>query len=170
MPKPDPSTYPIYFKKYIDLVPEEELLTAIGNQLPVIKEFLLSITEEKSMYAYTEGKWTLKELLQHIIDTERIFNYRALCFARKEQASLPGFEENDYAANSSSNERTWQSLSEEFLTVREGTLLLFKSFTGEALSSSGISNNNPLNVSASGFIIIGHFYHHNKIVEERYMK
>ena len=97
MPKPSPDSYPVYFQKYVAQVPEEDLLPAFSHQLPVIKQFLSSITEEDSMYAYDTGKWTLKEVLQHMIDTERIFNYRALCFSRKETASLPGFEENDYA-------------------------------------------------------------------------
>lgn len=169
MSKPSPSSYPAYFSKYINLVPEVDLLTAFENQLQVINEFLSKVTEERSTYAYAEGKWTLKELLQHITDTERIFCYRALCFARKEKSSLPGFDENDYAASSQAGGRTWQSLSEEFLAVRESTLLLFKSFTVEALNSTGISNNNPMSVSAAGFIISGHFYHHRNIVEERYL-
>ena len=168
MLKPSPSTYPGAFKRYIDQVPDEELFTAFKKQLPAIKEFLTSISEEKSLYAYAEGKWTLREVLQHIIDGERVFTYRALCFARKEQASLPSFEENEYAANSNANSRTWQSLADEFLAVRKTTEMLFESFTEEALNNSGIANNNPISVSALGFTTIGHFYHHKKVVEERY--
>ncbi|MEO7762982.1 MAG: DinB family protein, partial [Ferruginibacter sp.] len=133
MPKPSPTTYPEYFKKYVDQVPEEDLATAFSNQLPVVKDLLNSIPEEKSMYAYDTGKWTLKELLQHMTDTERIFNYRALCIARKETVSLPGFDENTYAAHSNANARTWQDLVDEFLAVRRSTELLYKSFTGDAL-------------------------------------
>ena len=169
MPKPSPTTYPIYFKKYVDQVPEEDLLTGFQNQLTVIKEFLNTITEEKSMYAYDTGKWTLKEVLLHMIDTERIFNYRALAIARKEIASLPGFDENTYAANSNANSRTWQNLVDEFLAVRSSTEFLFKSFTDEALSTSGISNNNPVTVISLGFITLGHFYHHKNVMQERYL-
>lgn len=168
MLKPSPSTYPGYFKRYVDQVPEEELFTAFKNQLPAIKEFLASVSEEKSLYAYAEGKWTLKEVLQHIIDAERVFAYRALCFARKEAASLPSFDENIYAENSNANGRAWQSMADEFLAVRKTTEMLFESFTEEALNTSGIANNNPTSVSALGFITIGHFYHHKKVVEERY--
>src|ERR1700733_5784478 len=100
MPKPSPTSYPGYFQKYIDQVPEQDLHEAFANQDRVMQHFLSSISEEQSNHFYAEGKWTIKEILQHIIDTERIFNYRALCFSRKEAASLPGFEENDYAANS----------------------------------------------------------------------
>lgn len=169
MPKPSATTYPDYFTKYIDQVFEDDLPTAFSNQLPVISDLLNSITEERSMYAYDTGKWTLKELLQHMIDTERIFNYRALCIARKEAVSLPGFDENDYAANSNANNRNWKDLIEEFLAVRKSTELLYESFTDEALNSSGISNNNPITVSSLGFITVGHFYHHKKIIEERYL-
>ena len=169
MSKPLPTTYPTYFKKYVDQVPEEDLLTGFQNQLTVIKEFLNSITEEKSMYAYDTGKWTLKEVLLHMIDTERIFNYRALAIARKETASLPGFDENIYAANSNANSRTWQNLIDEFLALRSSTEFLFKSFTDEALSTSGISNNNPVTVISLGFITLGHFYHHKNVMQERYL-
>ena len=169
MPKPSPTSYPGYFQKYIDQVPEQDLFTAFDKQLPVIGSFLPAVTEERSTYTYAEGKWTIKELLQHITDTERIFNYRALCFARGEKASLPGFEENDYAAHSNANSRTWQSLVDEFLAVRQSTELLYRSFTADALSVSGTANNNAITVASMGFITLGHFYHHKKVIEERYL-
>lgn len=168
MPKPSPTSYPGYFQKYIDQVPEQDLSTAFSNQAVVMRSFLSSISEERSLHAYAEGKWTIKEILQHMIDTERIFNYRAVCFARKEAASLPGFEENDYAANSNANSRTWQSLVEEFLALRHATELMYNSFTPGALAGSGKANNNALTVESIGFITIGHFYHHKKVIEERY--
>lgn len=169
MPKPLPTDYPAYFKQYVDQVPEEDLSAAFKNQLPVLKDFLNSITEEKSKFAYAAGKWTLKELLQHIIDTERIFNYRALCFSRKETVSLPGFDENTYAANSNANNRTWQEMVQEFLAVRNSTQILFNSFSADMLEISGLSNNNPATVNSLGFITIGHFYHHKKVMAERYL-
>jgi hypothetical protein len=169
MPKPSLTTYPEYFKKYVDQVPDEDLSIGFSNQLTVIKEFLNTITEEKSMYAYDTGKWTIKEVLQHMIDTERIFNYRALCIARKETVSLPGFDENGYADNSNANRRTWQNLIDEFLAVRSSTEFLYKSFTDEALAASGISNNNPVTVISFGFITLGHFYHHKNVIQERYL-
>ncbi len=110
----------------------------------------------------------LREVLQHIIDCERIFSYRALCFARKETVSLPGFDENIYAANTNANARTWQNLANEFLIVRQSTLSLFNSFTKEMLASEGTANNHLLNVSGIGFLVLGHFYHHKKVVEEKY--
>ena len=169
MPKPTEGTYPVYFQTYINYVQEEDVMTAIENQQSVIDNFFDRISEEKSTYAYAEGKWTLKELLQHVIDTERIFIYRALAFARKETQSLPGFDEKTYAANSDANARTWKSLCEELKAVRNTSRLLFENFTDEMLSSSGLANNNPTTVNAIGFILVGHVYHHKNIVETRYL-
>lgn len=169
MSKPSASEFPAYFSGYVSHVQEADLDTAFANQLPVIKSFLNTISEEKSMYAYEPGKWTLKEVLQHMIDTERIFNYRALCFSRKETSSLPGFDENEYAANSNANARGWKDMVAEFIAVRYSTELLFKNFSTETLSFSGLSNNNKATVNSLGFITVGHFYHHKKIMEERYL-
>ena len=169
MPKPSPTTYAPYFKRYVDQVPENDLIPAFNNQTAGIQEFLSSITEEKSAYAYAEGKWSIKELLQHVIDTERIFSYRALCFARGEKTNLPGFEENEYAANSHANNRTWISLIQEFVAVRKATELLFESFSEDVVNNAGLSNNNPNTVASLGFITVGHYYHHKKILMERYL-
>lgn len=169
MTKPISGTYPPYFEKYISLVIEEDLSEAFHNQRELIERFFSAIPEEKTETGYTAGKWSLKELLQHIIDTERIFNYRALCFARKEKASLPGFEENDYAASSFAGKRSWKSLCDELIAVRRSTEILFESFTEEALSFSGIASNNSSTVLALGYIIVGHLYHHINIVKERYL-
>ena len=169
MPKPSPLTYAPYFKRYVELVPENDLIPAFRNQTAGIQEFLSNITEEKSAYAYAEGKWSIKELLQHVIDTERIFNYRALCFARGEKTNLPGFEENDYAANSLANSRTWLSLIDEFLAVRKSSELMFESFNEVVINNAGLSNNNPNTVASLGFITVGHYYHHKKILLERYL-
>ncbi|HEV8079892.1 MAG TPA: DinB family protein [Chitinophagaceae bacterium] len=168
MPKPNINDYPEYFGKYINQVSEEDLSEAFRNQFPKIESFLLSISEEKAGFAYAPGKWTLKELLQHTIDTERIFNYRALCFARKETASLPSFDENLYAENSNANKRSWKSLSSEFINVRRSTEDLFNSFSDGVLQQKGSANNNNTSVLSLGFILIGHVYHHIKVVEERY--
>jgi len=169
MSKPSPSSYPNYFQRYIDQVPETDLTAAFSNQTAGIADFLNSINEEKSNHAYAAGKWTIKELLQHITDTERIFNYRALCCARGEKQNLPGFEEDDYAANSHANKRTWKSLVEEFLIVRKGTELLYESFSDAVMDNGGKANNNPTTVASLGFITVGHYYHHKKILEERYL-
>ncbi|MEP6713747.1 MAG: DinB family protein [Ferruginibacter sp.] len=169
MPKPIQGTYPPYFQNYINFVTEDDVISAIKNQQEIINSFFDTVSEERSNYAYAEGKWTLKELLQHVIDTERIFNFRALAFARKESQSVPGFEEADYAANSNANARTWKSLCEELKVVRKSSQILFENFTGEMLSNSGLANNNPTTVNALGFILVGHVYHHKNIMETRYL-
>src|SRR6478609_2265611 len=134
MPDPIRTSQPGYFRVYLDQVNEKELAQAFTNQSVIINDFLPSITEEKSVFAYAPGKWTLKEMLQHIIDAERVFAYRALCFARNETTVLPSFDENEYAAASQGNGRTWQSLIEEFIAVRASHQLMYNSFTQEMLS------------------------------------
>lgn len=169
MSNSSPTSRPGYFQLYIDQVIEKHLATAFTNQSAVIKDFLPSISEEKSMFAYAVTKWTLRELLQHMIDTERILTYRALCFARKEMVNLPGFEENDYAAASNANNRSWEALTEEFVAVRRSTLFLFDSFNSAMLANTGTANNNTFSVEQLGFIVVGHFNHHKRIIEERYL-
>ncbi len=164
-----PTNAPGYFKRYTDQVNETDLFTALEKQDPVIKEIVGGISEEKAGHAYAPGKWTIKELLLHMSDTERIFCYRAMCFARGEKIALPGFDENDYAENSFAAERSWASLLEEFELVRRHTKLLFKSFNKAAMATVGTAGTNSLSVETTGFIIAGHFNHHIKILQERYL-
>ena len=170
MAKPIISDYPEYFGKYINQVAEEDLGEAFKLQFPRLDLFLRSIDESQAEYAYAPGKWTLKELLQHMIDTERIFNYRALSFARKEPASLPSFDENLYAESSDANTRSWKRLSNEFINVRRSTEDLFNSFSDEMLQRKGTASNNSISVLSLGFVIIGHVTHHIKVAEERYLQ
>ena len=166
---PSPTNVPGYFQLYINQVKETELFSALNNQTSGISSFLNSISEEKSTYAYAAGKWTIKELLQHLIDTERIFCYRALCIARGEKTALPGFNENEYADNSYANERSWEGLVKEFLLVRESSLILFSSFRNHVLEVFGTAGSNSLSVSNIGFILVGHFNHHTKVLVEKYL-
>lgn len=163
-----PAVYKNYFERYTALVPEKSVSEALNNQEKVLNDFLNKVSEDKSNYAYAEGKWTLKELLQHLTDTERIFTYRALAIARKDSANLPGYDENLYADNSAANNRSWKSLTEEFSAVRVSTKCLFTSFTQDMLIAEGTFNSNKGSVDTLGLIIAGHVYHHIKIGEERY--
>lgn len=165
----EPSVYKNYFENYTSLVSEQNVFSAIANQEKALNDFLGSVSEEKSTYAYAAGKWTLKEMLQHIIDTERIFAYRALAIARKETATLPGFDENLYAAHSDANRRTWAELSKEIKVVRNSTNLLFESFTEDMLQNTGNFSSSSASANTLGFIIVGHIYHHIKIAKERYL-
>ena len=164
-----PKIYKNYFDNYTSLVNENDVISALKNQENALHEFLNLVSEEKSVYAYAEGKWTLKEMLQHIIDTERIFTYRALAISRKETATLPGFDENLYALHSFSNRRTWDELAEEMIAVRKATVLLFNSFTVDMLQTSGNFSSSSGNVHTLGLIVIGHLYHHINIAKERYL-
>lgn len=170
MPRPTEVDYPEYFENYIIKVPGENLMDAFAIQFPVISDFFSEISEEESMHSYAPGKWTIKEVIQHIIDAERIFAYRAVSIARKESASLPSFEENDYTANSEANRRTWDSLCNEFLHARRSTQDLFQSFTESMLNQKGIANNKEITVLSIGFITVGHLYHHISVLKERYLK
>ncbi len=165
----EPAIYKNYFENYTSLVSEKETLDAFANQAKTLPDFFASISEEKATYAYADGKWTLKEMLQHMIDTERIFGFRALAIARKETVTLPGFDENIYAANSLANRRKWADLVEEMITVRESTTMLFSSFSEEMLANTGNFSAATANVNTIGNIIVGHFYHHIKIANERYL-
>ena len=147
----------------------EEVKTTENNQDKSLTDLLSKVPEEKANYAYAEGKWTLKELLQHLIDCERIFCFRALAIARKDPANLPGFEEDDYAAASAANRRSWASLGEEMKTLRISTKQLFASFSEEMLEAKGKFNNNEGQVKKLGFIILGHTVHHVRVAEERYL-
>lgn len=162
-------TYPSSMQAYVDEVKEDDLKRAFKNQMPAAEIFLQSIGEELSERKYAEGKWTIKEVLQHIIDAERIFGYRALAFARKDPNILPSFDENDYAINSNANERSWDELVTEFATVRKATEYLYNSFSKEAMNAIGKASNYTIGVSTLGFVIVGHASHHFRIIQERYI-
>ncbi len=165
-----PSEYASYYGNYIDQVAEEyTLIEELEISLHRFIKFVQDIPMDKFDYQYAEGKWTIKDIIQHLIDAERIFAYRALCFARKDATELPGFEENDYVDEANANNRSIMELLTELSAVRHATLLLFKSFNETQLLRSGIASNNPMSVRAIGFVIIGHQNHHQKVFEERYL-
>lgn len=169
MPRPDLTRVPEWYHRYIHQVEENDLGEALHQQASSFPRFLETLAEEKRDYRYADDKWTIKEMLQHIIDAERIFSYRALCFARKDTTPLPGFEENSYAANSKAGKRDWNEMVEEFKTVRQSTQQLFGSFDNEQLEISGIASGKPVYVLAIGFIIAGHANHHVAVIKERYL-
>ncbi len=169
MARPDLNYVPGYYHRYINQVKGSSLLDAMKKQTPLFIRFLNNIPPEKRNYRYAKGKWTIKEVLQHIIDTERVFAYRGLCFARKDKTPLPSFDENLYAGNARATKRDWSVLMEEFKAVRRSSELLFGSFNKEQLNSTGIASNNPFNVLAIGFILVGHVNHHVTVVRERYL-
>ena len=166
--RPQADEFPVYYKGYIDTVADDVLLE-LENQIELLPKFLSAISEEKASFAYAEGKWTIKEVLGHMLDTERIMSYRALCFARRDETALPGFDENVYVKHAHFNDRTLQSLLDEFVVLRKSTMYLLKSFNQEELNRSGISNDKPITVRALIFILAGHVNHHQHILKERYL-
>lgn len=162
--------YSQFYANYVALVSDEySLLEELEISVHRLVKFVREIPMDKFDYRYAEGKWTIKDILQHLIDAERVFAYRALCFARNDKTELPGFEEDDYVIEANANKRSIQDLLTELLIVRQSSLALFKSFNDEQLIRIGTASNNPMSVRALGFIIIGHQNHHQRVFEERYL-
>lgn len=160
--------YPEYYQQYTDLLPELELIELLESQKEAMISLFNSTEEIDIHFSYAEGKWTIAEVLQHMLDTERIFQYRALCLARKDQASLPGFDQDKYVATSNANERSLSGFMDEYKAVRDSTIFLFKSFSSEMMKSVGLSNGQDLSTAAAGFIIAGHEKHHLKLFRLNY--
>lgn len=169
MHKPTPSEYAPFYQRYIEAIPHKNLFEAFAAQQPIIDQFFDQVSEEKSLFAYAEGKWSIRCMMQHIIDTERIFSYRALAFARGESQSLPGFDENNYADASDADRRPWAELCGELKTLRSSTIQLFAGLSEEMLLRQGVANGNPMTVRAAAYCIIGHLNHHIGILKERYL-
>ena len=161
--------YAPYYQTYINAVDNIDMMEEFEISLYDFIKFVQDIPLGKHDYRYAEGKWTIKDIIQHLIDAERIFSYRALRIARQDKTPLPGFEENDYVDTANANDRHLKVLLEEFATVRQSTLFLFKSFSDEQLKSKGTASNAGVSVRAIGFIIIGHLKHHQRIFRERYL-
>jgi hypothetical protein len=161
--------YSSFNATYINAVDDVSLIEGLENGLDQLVSFTENIPVEKLEYRYAEGKWTIKDILLHLIDAERIFAYRALRISRGDKTPLAGFEENDYVPYALANSRSLESLLTEFQFVRNSTLCLFKSFSGEQLAYLGTASNNTISVRAIGFIISGHQNHHLKVIKERYL-
>ena len=161
-------TMPVYFDRYINLVGDIDLLQGLeqfgDKHLQQEKQQFIALGDK----VYAPGKWTVKDTIQHLIDCERVFAYRALRIARTDKTPLPGFDENLYAETSGANGRSLDDLMAEFSCVRESNIMLFKSFSDAALLHEGTTNGNPVSVLAIGFIIVGHTIHHMNVLKERY--
>ena len=157
------------FANYVQEAGEINLIEELEISLHTFIKFVQNIPLDKFDYRYAEGKWTIKEIIQHLIDSERVFAYRALRFSRNDKTALPGFEENDYVDNTNANERSLQELLTEFSAVRHSNLLFYKSLSEEQLIRIGTASTYQLSVRALGFVIIGHQKHHQKVFEERYL-
>lgn len=169
MARPQPEDFSAFQQTYVDKTKSDTIKLLVENNASILNHFVMNLPEAKADFAYAEGKWIIKNLLQHIIDAERILVYRALTIARKDKISLPGFEENEYAINANATSRILQSLKEEFVAVRKSTDLFLLSLSDEQLQQKGIANGNPSTVNSLAYIIYGHALHHKQILEERYL-
>ena len=168
MPRPSATEYGSFYQTYINYTSGKDYSILVQQYHDRITESWAAIPAEKANNAYAEGKWSIKQMFQHVIDTERIFAYRALAIARKEPAALLGFDENEYAKNGTAANRNWKDMLTEWRVVRQSTNLLFGSFTEEQLKCMGTASGLPISVNALGFIIFGHALHHLHILKERY--
>ncbi len=166
--RPQADEYPAYYETYVCRVPEPEPMLALEHATDELQRVLPLLPEEKANHRYAEGKWTVKELLQHMIDTERIMAYRALTIARGDATPLPGFDENEYARTANVEDRSLASMGVEWMAVRMATIPLFQHFDGAAYDAKGIANKNPVSVRGLAYIIAGHQRHHMAILQERY--
>ncbi|CAN5324344.1 DinB family protein [soil metagenome] len=162
-------TIPHAFKGYVKLVEQPDALQAMRISGYRTMELIHSIPEKKSDFRYAEGKWTIREVLCHMIDAERVFAYRALTFARNDKVHLPGFDEVQYAAHLNATSRSLRQIGDEMQRLRNTSVDLFESFNPEMMTRKGLANNNEVSVVAWGFIIAGHEIHHCKILQERYL-
>lgn len=169
MPRPQSAEFPAYFARYISQVAADSVAEAIQRYAAELNDFYTSLPEDKADYRYAEGKWSIKELLQHVIDAERIFAYRILRISRKDKTPLASFDEDSYAQHAQANKRSFTSLKEEFVAVRKSSDLLMASLSPEQLAEQGIASNLPVTANAIGFILFGHLLHHKVILEERYL-
>ena len=160
---------PPFYDSYIDLVKDSDILFTLDEQMNFTYAFLMTIDEKKADYAYAEGKWTIKDIVGHLIDSERVFAYRALRFARKDKTNLPGFEQNDYVDNADFSSRSLADLAEELLILRKTNMYLFNSFTDEMLKLTGTANGGEISVEALIYIVAGHQKHHMKVINDRYL-
>jgi len=167
--RPNPGDYNPYFERYIKLVEGDDIIKILFKQNEISRELINSISDYKGNYRYADGKWTIKEVIGHILDSERILAYRALSLARGEKKSLPGFDHEDYVREGNFNSRELLELSFEFKLLRESNLLQFKNFSDEMLCKKGFADESSVTVLALLYIIAGHEKHHLNVLEEKYL-
>jgi hypothetical protein len=168
MTRPQKSEAAEYYFAYIDLITSDEIVPAFKSQMTETLEFLQGISEEQSLQTYAPGKWTIRQVLNHVNDGERLFLGRALWFARGFEDPLPSFEQDIAVQAAQANETPWAELVEEFRIVRMGTISFFQNMPDEAWSRTGVASDNPFTVRALAYIIAGHVAHHTNVLREKY--
>jgi hypothetical protein len=166
--RPATTEYPAPFERYVARVPETDILAVLESQPAQVRAVLAAFGEDGSTHRYAPGKWSVRQVVGHFTDAERVFGYRALHFARADAAPLPGFEENDYAEKAGHEDRDLASLLEEFDTLRRSHVLMLRGLKSEAWDRVGNANGHPVSVRAQAFIMAGHVRHHLSVIESRY--
>lgn len=164
---PEPSEHAAYYAKYTILVPEEDLLAALSSNREEVLSLLRSIPEARAEHRYEPGKWSIREVIEHVVDTERVFGFRAFWFARSAQTELPGFEQDDFI-RAGSAKASLDALREEFDHVRQGHIAFFDALDGPAWRRSGVASGNRITVRALAAILTGHTRHHARILRDLY--
>jgi len=167
--RPSPAEYAPYYGRYVALVPDGPIVETLRTQIADTLSVLGALPEAKADHRYESGKWSVKDVVGHVIDGERVFSYRALRFARADETPLPGFEQDDYVVAARFDRRTLRSLLDEFRAVRDATIHLYDHLDEEALSRSGIASENRMSVRALAWVIAGHERHHLSVLRERYL-
>lgn len=169
--KPQPGEYAAYASMYVDLTPDDgPILIFLERNAEILANLYRSLPEERLLYRYAPGKWTMKEILNHLIDDERIYAYRALRFARNDRAELPGFDQDLYATESRANERELDDLLDEYAEVRRSSIALFNAFSDEMLLRRGTADGHSVSVRGLIYHLAGHEQRHLNIIRERYLK
>lgn len=167
--RPEPGEFNPYYGKYIALVPKGNLLEILAKQGKEFGTMVRAIPEGRGSFRYEPAKWSVNQVVGHVCDAERIFTYRALCFARGEKAPLPGFDETAYAPASAADQRHIADLGVEFEAIRAATVALFGGMTESMFAHQGVASDNPITVRAIAYIVAGHCFHHAAILKERYL-
>jgi hypothetical protein len=169
MNKPGPHEYDLYYDRYVSLVAGNDVMMVLDKQPADLRSLFRNVPDERGGYAYADGKWTIKELLSHIIDGERIFAYRLLRISRGDKTPIEGFEQDDYIENSNANNRTISELLDEFDLQRRSNMMLIRNLSEDGLSRIGTASERPISARAVIFILAGHVEHHVAILKQRYL-
>jgi DinB superfamily len=167
--RPAAGEFAAYYSTYVDLITSDDVVNVLEIQLDTTMDVLTGISEEQSLHRYAADKWSIRQLWNHVSDTERVFVYRALWCARGFDAALPGFDQNVAVPAAAAEKFSWASHVEDFHAVRTATLTFFRNLPGEAWGRSGVANGDPVTVRALAYIIAGHLAHHVAVLEERYL-
>lgn len=166
--RPDDSEYDDFYRGYIEELPDSDILEILEAQNERFETLPVVIEPSREQFRYDEGKWSIREVIGHLSDAERVFGYRALCVSRGDETALPGFDENDYVASSGSDARSLRSLTDELMALREANILLFRDLPSGSAGNLGNANGSPVSVRALAWIIAGHAEHHLRVLRERY--